>query len=86
MTFVVHSSPLLEAVGFKALITRISKRYPSDSKPMPTVSPDEPFQFPAQVLRPAEPPNRIPRPEPRPLTLEQQMLRQNHGNPVLRAQ
>lgn len=83
-TTTAPSTPPLSAERFKAFIVEISEGYPVSGDPMPTVSPDEPFEYPEQVLRNAEPPTRIP--QPRTLTLEQQLLQQNHGNPVLRTQ
>jgi hypothetical protein len=78
------STPPLSAERFKTLIVGISDRFPGDAVPVASASPDEPFEYPPMVLRPAEPPTRVP--APRQLTREQQRLQQNNGNPVLRRQ
>jgi hypothetical protein len=77
-------SPPLTISDFKALIREIAGRYPQATEPTPSVQADTPFQYPVQKLSPSRPPTRFP--EPRELTTEQRMLRQNNGNPVLRPQ
>jgi|GEM_PF-5619369 len=76
------STPPVTSDAFKAFVAQISDRHPYQLVPTASVSPDRPFTFPEQKLTTAKPPTRFP--EPRTLTREQQLLRQNLGNPVLR--
>lgn len=76
------STPPMSADEFKAFVAEISDRYPYKVVPTVSLSPDRPFPYPEQVLGTAKPPTRFP--APRTLTREQQLLRQNLGNPVLR--
>jgi hypothetical protein len=82
-TIAPPSTPPISAVAFKAFVARISDRHPYQAVPTASLSPDRPFTYPEQVLGTAKPPTRFP--APRTLTREQQLLRQNLGNPVLRA-
>ncbi len=76
------STPPMSADEFKAFVAEISDRYRYEVVPTASLSPDRPFSYPEQVLGTAKPPTRFP--APRTLTREQQLLRQNLGNPVLR--
>ena len=75
---VVQEKPAAMAVQASPATGR---RFPGNS--MPTASLGEPFQYPPQALRQAQPPSRVSLPPSQPPTLEQQLLQRNNGNPVL---
>ena len=74
----------LDVDRFIKLLSAISDGDTSGAGPGDSVSADEPFVVPAMELTPLQRSGHGSRAGPD-LTLEQQMLRQNNGNPVLRS-
>lgn len=83
---VIPSSPRVSVTDFSAAILAMSKKYPTSGPQVVSVVPNVDFEFPELQLLAAQPPSRISRPPTRPLTREQQLLKQNRGNPVLGVQ
>lgn len=83
---IIPSSPGVSVTDFSAAILAMSKKYPASGPQVVSVVSNVDFEFPELKLIAAQPPSRISRPPTRPSTREQQLLKQNRGNPVLGVQ